>query len=135
MKQRLRKAHAEIAEAKRQIGRDESLLAGKKDLADVTERGTVLATRIDELHRQIREIRGLETSNREAERTVQALDAELRGSRAELERLRVEREELAVVPCRGEGPRSTTAPSGSSSILGRPKDLGCACPLLNFQHG
>jgi len=32
------------------------------------------------------------------------LDAELRTNLAELERLRVEREELAVVPCRGEGP-------------------------------
>jgi len=103
LKQRLRKTDAEITETKRQIGRDESLLAGKKDLADLTERGTTLATRIEELHRQIREIQGLETSNREAERTVQTLDAELRANVAELERLRVEREELAVVPCRGEG--------------------------------
>ena len=78
LKQRLRKTDAEIAETKRQIARDESLLAGKKDLADLTERGATLATRIEELHRQIREIQGLETSNRETERTVQALDAELR---------------------------------------------------------
>jgi len=104
LKQRLRKTDAEIAETKRQIGRDESLLTGKKDLADVAERGATLATRIEELHRQIREIQGLETSNRDTERTVQALDAELRANLAELERLRVEREELAVVPCRGEGP-------------------------------
>ena len=104
LKQRLRKTDAEITETKRQIGRDESLLTGKKDLADLTERGATLATRIEELHRQIREIQGLETSNREAERTVQALDGELRNNMAELERLRVEREELAVVPCRGEGP-------------------------------
>jgi exonuclease SbcC len=103
LKQRLRKTDAEIAETKRQIGRDESLLTGKKDLADLTERGATLANRIEELHRQIREIQGLETSNREAERTVQALDGELRNNMAELERLRVEREELAVVPCRGEG--------------------------------
>ena len=104
LKQRLRKTDAEITETKRQIGRDESLLVGKKDLAGLTERGTVLATRIEELHRQIREIQGLETSNRETERTVQTLDAELGANLAELERLRVEREELAVVPCRGEGP-------------------------------
>jgi exonuclease SbcC len=104
LKQRLRKTDAEITETKRQIGRDESLLTGKKDLADLTERGATLANRIEELHRQIREIQGLETSNREAERTVQALDGELRNNMAELERLRVEREELAVVPCRGEGP-------------------------------
>ena len=104
LKQRLRKAEAEITEAKRQIGRDESLLTGKKDLADLTKRGAVLAARIEELHRQIREIQGLETSNRETERTVQSLDAELRANLAELERLRVEREELAIVPCRGEGP-------------------------------
>ena len=104
LKQRLRKTDAEIAETNRQIGRDESLLAGKKDLADLTERETALAARIEELHRQIREIQGLETSNRETERTVQALDGELRNNMAELERLRVEREELAVVPCRGEGP-------------------------------
>ena len=69
----------------------------------MTERGATLAIRIDELHRQIREIQGLETSNREAEHTVQALDGELRNNMAELGRLRVEREELAVVPCRGEG--------------------------------
>jgi exonuclease SbcC len=104
LKHRLRKTDAEITEAKRQIGRDESLLTGKKDLADLAERGTTLATRIEDLHRQIREIQGLETSNRETERTVQTLDAELRANLAELERLRVEREELAVVPCRGEGP-------------------------------
>jgi exonuclease SbcC len=103
LKQRLRKADGEITETKRQIGRDESLLTGKKDLADLTERGAVLAARIEELHRQIREIQGLETSNRETERTVQTLDAELRANLAELERLRVEREELAIVPCRGEG--------------------------------
>jgi exonuclease SbcC len=103
LKQRLRKTDAEITETKRQIGRDESLLTGKKDLADLTERGAVLATRIEELHRQIREIQSLETSNRETERTVQTLDAELRANLAELERVRVEREELAIVPCRGEG--------------------------------
>ena len=100
----LRKTDAEIAETKRQIGRDESLLTGKTDLADLTERGATLATRIEELHRQIREIQGLETSNRDTERTVQTLDAELRSSVTELERLRVEHEELAIVPCRGEGP-------------------------------
>jgi exonuclease SbcC len=103
LKQRLRKADAEITETKRQIGRDESLLRGKKDLADLTERGATLATRIEEIHRQIREIQSLETSNRDNERTVQTLDAELRANLAELERARVEREELAVVPCRGEG--------------------------------
>jgi exonuclease SbcC len=103
LKQRLRKTDAEITETKRQIGRDESLLTGKKDLAALTERGATLAARIEELHRQIREIQGLETSNRDIERTVQALDAELRANLAELERMRVEREELAVVPCLGEG--------------------------------
>jgi exonuclease SbcC len=103
LKQRLRKIDAEITETKRQIGRDESLLMGKKDLAALTERGATLATRIEDLHRQIREIQGLETSNSETERTVQALDAELRANLAELERVRVEREELAIVPCRGEG--------------------------------
>jgi exonuclease SbcC len=103
LKQRLRKTDAEIIEAKRQIGRDESLLARKKDLDDLKERGATLATRIEELHRQIREIQALETSNRETERTVQSLDAELRTNLAELERVRVEREELTVVPCRGEG--------------------------------
>jgi DNA repair protein SbcC/Rad50 len=104
LKQRMRKADAEITEARRQIGRDESLLTGKKDLAGLTGRGATLATRIEDLHRQIREIQGLETSNRETERTVQALDAELRANMAELERLRVEREEVSVVPCKGEGP-------------------------------
>jgi exonuclease SbcC len=103
LKQRLRKADAEITETKRQIGRDDSLLTGKKDLADLTERGGTLAARIEELHRQIREVQSLEASNRDTERTVQTLDAELRANLAELERVRVEREELAVVPCRGEG--------------------------------
>jgi exonuclease SbcC len=107
LKQRLRKADAEITEAKRQIGMDESLLAGKKDLADLTERGTTLATRIECLHRQIREVQALEGTNREADRIIQGLDHELRTNLAELERLRVEREELAVVPCRGEGPYAT----------------------------
>jgi exonuclease SbcC len=104
LKQRLRKTDAEISETNRQIAKDESLLAGKKDLTDMTEREKALAARIEELHRQIQAIQGLETSNRETEHTVQALDGELRNNLAELERLRVEREELAVVPCRGEGP-------------------------------
>jgi exonuclease SbcC len=103
LKQRLRKTDAEITETKRQIGRDESLLTGKKDLVDLTERGATLATRIEELHRQIREIQGLETLNRDTERTVQVLDAELKANLTELDRLRVEHEELAIVPCRGEG--------------------------------
>jgi exonuclease SbcC len=103
LRKRLRKTDADIAETKRQVAKDESLLAGKKDLADVTQRGVFLAVRIEELHRQIREIQGLEGANRETERTVQALDAELRNNLTELERLRVEREELAIVPCWGEG--------------------------------
>ena len=90
----------------------------------MTERGTTLATRIEELHRQIREIQGLETSNRETERTVQALDAELKNNLAELERLRVEREELAVVPCRGEGPYA------SCPKIGRAVEAGKRIPTL-----
>ena len=104
LKQRLRKTVAEIAETNNQVARDESLLAGKKDLTGLTERETVLAARIEELHRQIQEIQGFETSNRGTERTVQTLDGELRNNLAELERLRVEHEELGMVPCRGEGP-------------------------------
>jgi exonuclease SbcC len=104
LKQRQQKADAEIAETKRQVAKDENLLVGKKNLAALTERGAALAARIEELHRQIRDIQSLETSNRETERTVLALDAELRANLGELERLRVEREELAIVPCRGEGP-------------------------------
>ena len=119
LKQRLRKTDAEITETKRQIGRDESLLTGKKDLADLTERGATLASRIECLHRQIREIQGLETSNRETERTVQTLDAELTANLAELERLRVEREELAVVPCRGEGPYASCPKIGRAIKAGK----------------
>jgi exonuclease SbcC len=124
LKQRLRKAETEITEAKRQIGRDEMLLAGKKELADLTERSAALAARIEDLHRQIREIQGLEASNRETERTVQALDAELRNNLAELEHLRVEREELAIVPCRGEG---TFA---SCPKIGRAIEAGVRIPTL-----
>ena len=124
LKQRLRKTDAEITETKRQIGRDESLLTGKKDPADLTERGAVLATRIEELHRQIREIQGLETSNRETERTVQSLDAELRTNLAELERVRLEREELAIVPCQGEGPYA------SCPKIHRAVEAGQKIPIL-----
>ncbi len=124
LKLRLRKADAEITETKRQIGRDESLLTGKKDLADLTERGSALAIRIEELHRQIREIQGIETSNRDTERTVQNLDTELRTNLAELARLRVEREELAEVPCRGEGPYA------SCPKIGRAIEAGARIPTL-----
>jgi len=103
LKQRLRRSDAKIAETKRPAAKDESLLAGKKDLPGLTEREAALAVRIEDLHRQIQEVQGLETTNREVERIVDALDAELRTTTAELDRLRVEREELAVVPCRGEG--------------------------------
>ena len=124
LKQRLRKIDADIAETNRQVAKDESLLAGKKDLTDLTKREKALATRIEELHRQIQEIQRLETSNRETERTVQALDSELRNNMVELERLRVEREELAVVPCRGEGPYA------SCPKIRRAVDAGQKIPTL-----
>jgi len=104
IRQRLRRTDAEIMETEHHVAKDDTLLAAKKNLADLNERGAAFIARVEELHRQIREIQGLETSNRETERTVQALDAELRSNLSELERLRLEREELAVVPCRGEGP-------------------------------
>ena len=104
LRQRLRKVDDEITEAKHQLARDESLLSGKKDLADLTERGDALRTRIEELHRQIREIQHLEAANHETEHTVQGLAAELKANIAEIERLRMDHEELAMVPCRGEGP-------------------------------
>ena len=104
LRQRLRKSDADIGETKGQIERDESLLAGTRDLAGLTERATALDARVEELHRQIREIQAAETSNRVTERTVQGLDAELRANEAELDRLRVEQQEIAVVPCKGEGP-------------------------------
>src|SRR5947199_5198263 len=104
LRQRLRKTDAEIAEAKRRIAEDGRLLAEGKALSTVVERGSQLAARIEELHRRIQETQTLELSNRETERTVQALEAELDASIAEIERLRVEREELAIVPCGGQGP-------------------------------
>ena len=72
----------------------------------------------------MREIQGLETSNRETERTIQTLDAELRANMAELERVRVEREELAIVPCRGEGPYA------SCPKIRRAVDAGQKMPAL-----
>jgi exonuclease SbcC len=129
LRQRIRKTDAEIVEAKRQIAKDENLLAGKTNVAALTERGSALAARIEELHHQIREIQGLENSNRETERTVQALDAELRANLAELERLRVEREELAVVPCRGEGPYA------SCPKIRRAVEAGEKIPALEGEVG
>jgi exonuclease SbcC len=61
----------------------------------------------------------LETSNRDTERTVQTLDAELRANMAELDRLRMEREELAVVPCRGEGPYAACPKIGRAVEAGK----------------
>lgn len=104
LRQRLRKADAEIAETKRETTRDEGLLAGRKDLADLAERTYALAARIEELHRQIRETQNQEAANQETQRTLQELNSELKARNAELEHLRVEREELSIVPCRGEGP-------------------------------
>src|SRR5438552_4009815 len=104
MRQRLRKADAEIAETKRRIAEDEGLLTQGKALSTLVERGSQLAARIQDLHRRIQETQTLEVSNREAERTVQALEAELGASLAEIERLRVERDELTIVPCGGLGP-------------------------------
>jgi DNA repair protein SbcC/Rad50 len=104
VRQRLRKTDAELAEAKRRITEDEGLLAQGKALSTVVERASQLAARIEELHRRIQETQTLEVSNRETERTVQALEAELGASLAEIERLRVEREELTIVPCSGQGP-------------------------------
>src|SRR5207245_6522666 len=98
------KADAEIADAKRRIAEEGRLLAEGKALSTVVERGSQLAARIEELHRCVQETQTLEVSNRETERTVLALEAELGASQAEIERLRVEREELAMVPCGGLGP-------------------------------
>lgn len=104
LKQRLCKADAEIAEMKRQTARDETLLAGKKDLGAMAERTNALATRIEELHRQIQGAQNQEAANQQTQRTIQELNAELKANSTELEHLRVEREELARVPCLGEGP-------------------------------
>ena len=104
LRQRVRKVDSEIAEIKRQNARDESLLAGKKNPADLTEWENSLNARVEELHHEIRRIQELEAANRETDRTIQELSAELKANLAELERLRLEREELAIVPCRGEGP-------------------------------
>src|SRR5438552_9797744 len=104
VRQRLRKTDAEIAEAKRRIAEDEGRLAQGKALSTVVERASQLAARIEELHRRIQETQTQEVSNRETERTVQALEAELGASLAEIERLRVESEELTIVPCGGQGP-------------------------------
>lgn len=103
LRQRLSKADSEIADGKRQAARDESLLAGMKDLPQLTEKAAGLTVRVEELHRQIREIQNMESANRETDRTVHELTAELKTHIAELDRLRVEHEELARVPCRGEG--------------------------------
>jgi DNA repair protein SbcC/Rad50 len=124
LKQRLRKIDADIAETNLQVAKDGTLLAGKKDPADLTERETALGVRIEELQRQIQEIQRLETSNREIERTVQTLDSELKNNMAELERVRLEREELAVVPCRGEGPYA------SCPKIRRAVDAGQRIPTL-----
>jgi exonuclease SbcC len=129
LRQRLRKTDAEIADTKRQVAKDESLLAGKKDLTDLSQRGSALAARVEELHRQIRETQGLERSNRETERTVQALDADLRANLVELERLGVEREELSIVPCRGEGPYA------SCPKIKRAVEAGEKIPTLEGQVG
>jgi exonuclease SbcC len=129
LRQRLRKTDAEITEARRQVAKDENLLAGKKNLVDLNRRGAALAGRIEELHHQIRGAQGVETSNRETERTVQALDAELRANLAELERLRLEREELAVVPCRGEGPYA------SCPKIRRAVEAGEKIPTLEGEVG
>jgi chromosome segregation ATPase len=45
LRQRLRKTDAETAETKRQVAKDEKLLAGKMNLAGLTERGASLAAR------------------------------------------------------------------------------------------
>ena len=124
LRQRLRRTDAETAEAKRQIIKDESLLSGKMNLDALTERGAALSARIEELHHQIREIQGVEKSNYDTERTVQTLDAELKSHLAELERLRLEREELAVVPCRGEGPYA------SCPKIRRAVEAGGKIPML-----
>jgi exonuclease SbcC len=104
LRQRLRKVDSEIAEIERQNARDDSLLAGKKNPADLTERENALAARIEKLHLEIRRIQELEAANQQTDRTIQELSAELKANLTELEHLRLEREELAIVPCRGEGP-------------------------------
>ncbi len=100
----LARADAEFAEAKHQIAKDEKLLAEKKQLGDLPERANEITARIQDFHRQIRKIQVQEAANRETEQTVQELTAELKTNIAEIDRLRVEREELVSVPCRGEGP-------------------------------
>ncbi len=104
LRQRLMKVDADIAEMKRLDARDESMLAGKENPADLTERENALNTRVEELHREIRQIQEFEAANRESDRTIHELNAELKANLVELERLRLEREELAIVPCRGKGP-------------------------------
>src|SRR5436309_7281694 len=55
------------------------------------------------MQRSNREAQTLEFTNRDTERTFQALEAELDASLTENARLQMKREELTIVPCGGQG--------------------------------
>lgn len=94
-----------IDNLQRQLAEDRKALARQAQAgsADVAGQVRALDGRIDELHRQMEEIKTIETTNREVEARIRAADVSLREKRGELERSRRESAELQAVPCGGKG--------------------------------
>jgi DNA repair protein SbcC/Rad50 len=100
----LKKTETSIANLQRQQDEDSKQLVGQRDAGQVTEQVRTLDARIDELHRQMEGVNAIEASNREVEATIRPIEADLRARRDELARSERESQELAAVPCGGQGP-------------------------------
>jgi DNA repair protein SbcC/Rad50 len=86
-----------------QLAEDRKLLARQAGTGDVTGQVRALDNRIDELHRQMEEVKAIETVNREVEVRIRTAEVSLREKGGELERSRRESAELQAVPCGGKG--------------------------------
>lgn len=96
-----------IAEVRRQIEEDQRMLAQQVELDDVAQRAQHLNTRAEELHRRVEKAQALEASNREADALARSIETDLKITRDQMERSRVESGELDVVPCGGHGAYAT----------------------------
>jgi DNA repair protein SbcC/Rad50 len=99
----INKTATATSKVEQQLAEDRKALAKQAGTGDVTEQIHALDAQIDQLHRQMEEIRAVETANREVEARVRAGDVSLREKRRELERSRRESAELQAVPCGGKG--------------------------------
>ncbi|MHB8413232.1 MAG: hypothetical protein ACYDDI_14970 [Candidatus Acidiferrales bacterium] len=106
LERRARQGETEIRQLREQIAGDGRLLSIGQEVKDFAAQEQTLATKVETLHREIKEAQEQELANREVESVLSSVKAECSLIEDEARRLRTESDELALVPCGGKGPYS-----------------------------